>query len=98
MCCRFSSHSPVCLLLDRFELTDFSDFSWLKPLRRAYPRSRLDNLSPSYASVFSGTLFENYYVDSDDYEFLQPVTLWALQWKYGGMVMLPTTILLQSLR
>ena len=94
---RFADKFPVCLVIDRFDLQDLSDLAWTKPLGRRYP-GRLATFSPNYASTFADTLFTDFFVESDDYEYLQPVALWALHAKYGGLVMAPTTILLKSLR
>jgi hypothetical protein len=62
-----------------------------------YP-GRLETVSPSYVSVFSDTLFQDFHIDSDDHELLQPAALWALLWKFGGLVISPTTVLIKSLR
>ena len=53
--------------------------------------------TPEYATVFSGTLFEETYINSADLSFMGPAMIWALVWKYGGLILSPDTILASDL-
>ena len=91
-----SARYPLCVLVDRFEKVDLSSFPWYHRLKTRFP-SRLFTFSPSYVSVFAGTMFEDAYVNSDNFGYLKPAVLWALLWKYGGLVISPRIILVQSM-
>ena len=92
-----ATHS-ICVIFDRFIETTSADSSrkWLEKLRRAYGDLIIGH-TPEYANVFSGTLFEETYVNSADLSFMGPAMIWALLWKNGGLVLSPDTILVSGL-
>ena len=48
--------------------------------------------------TFSGTLFEEVYVNSEDMSFLGAALVWSLMWKYGGLLVHQDTLLLTNLK
>ena len=90
-----ATHS-ICVIFDRFNEVAEVQRQWLEKLRRFYGDLVVHH-TPEYATVFSGTLFEETYINSADLSFMGPAMIWALVWKYGGLVLSPDTILASDL-
>ena len=90
-----ATHS-ICVIFDRFIEVSEVQRNWLEKLKRFYGDLVVHH-TPEYATVFSGTLFEETYVNSADLSFMGPAMIWSLVWKYGGLVLSPDTILASGL-
>jgi hypothetical protein len=90
-----ATHS-ICVVTDRFIDDDTIRIDWIEKLKKSYGDLVVRH-TPDYGSVFSGTLFEETYVNSADLSFLGPAFVWSLLWKHGGLVLSPDTLLVSSL-
>lgn len=90
----------VCLVKNRYRPSSvhLNTDDWIAHLNATYGSRRVVVVSPSYASVFGGTLFESTYINSEELTFLGPALVWALLWKYGGLLLKSNTLLLSPLQ
>ena len=87
----------ICLIFDRFVKVSNAHFLWLEKLKKFYGDLVVHHF-PEYGSAFSGTLFEETYVNSADLSFMGPAMIWAFLWKHGGLLLSPDTILVSNLQ
>jgi len=86
------SGSKVCLVLDRRERGSdqvILGLNWFKRLSAKYP-GKLQVVLPDYPTIFAGTILEEILDTTAD---MASGVIWALLWKYGGMLVAPDVIL-----